>query len=280
MEIRGAGELPCDICGGVDHDLLFVKEGFRHVRCTACGLVFVNPRLKSHLEYQSRSGTGSMGDEALTPSQIRRLQREIRELDGYRKLNRILEVGPGRGWFLGEAGAAGWETWGVEVNRDALRHLSNRNLDRVISESADSFHAPSESVDVVRIWDVIEHLESPKQAMVNVHRVLRPGGLVRISTTNFDSLSRRVNGPEWVYLNGSDHIVLFEPRTIERLLVDTGFGNTRIRTRSFNLRRKLYHPEQPLPDTRSLLMPVRKIIDELMRFTMLGHQMIVTAERR
>jgi SAM-dependent methyltransferase len=267
----------CDLCGSEEQTLLFVKEGFRHVRCRTCGLVFVNPRLTEHLEIQSREGTGTMGEEQLTPSQIRRLRKELALLEPFRRLNRILEVGAGRGWFLDEASRLDWETWAVEINAQALEHLAKRACDRVIAQPAESFEAPPECVDIARMWDVIEHLPSPRRSVSNIYRVLRPGGLLRISTTNFASLSRWLNGPEWVYLNGSDHIFLFEPSTITRLLTQVGFSSISVRTRSFNMRRKLYHPEKELPLSVPLLSPFRKIIDELMRFTKYGHQMIVTA---
>ncbi|MEJ2717556.1 MAG: class I SAM-dependent methyltransferase [Deltaproteobacteria bacterium] len=269
--------IACDLCGSEDHALLFVKEGYRHVRCRACGLVFVNPRLTEHVEIQRRSGTGAMGEDRLTSSQVQRLRRELLALEPFRSRNRILEVGAGRGWFLAEASRSGWETWAVEINAQALEHLVQRDCARVIAQPAESFEAPSEYVDVARMWDVIEHLESPRRTVENIYRVLRPGGLLRLSTTNFASLSRWLNGPEWVYLNGSDHIFLFEPATITRLLERAGFSEIQVRTRSFNMRRKLYHPEKELPPAIPLLFPLRKIIDELMRFTKYGHQMIVTA---
>ncbi len=269
----------CDMCGGDDHSLVFVKEGFRHVRCTSCGLVFVNPRCSGHLETQMSSGTGAMGDDALTASQRKRLRKELALYNPYRKLNRILEVGAGRGWLLGEASASGWETWAAEVNAQALEHLKGRGLSRVLTESADRFCAPRGYFDVVRLWDVIEHLESPRAVLLRIGEALRQGGLLRISTTNFRSLSRWVNGPEWVYLNGSDHIVLFEPQTIRRLLDLTGFVNVRIRTRSFNLRKSLYHPPRDLTSISPIVAPLRKLIDESIRFTPFGHQMIVSAER-
>ena len=271
--------VPCDMCGSADHALVLVKEGFRHVRCRSCGLVFVNPRLKYHLEDQKHSGTGSMGEDELSPAQQKRLRRELADVEPWRQLNRILEIGAGRGWFLDEAGRAGWETWAVEINADALRYLRRTSVQRILMQPAEEFGAPPSSVDVVRMWDVIEHLQSPRQAVARIRSTLRPGGLLRLATTNFASLSRRVNGPEWVYLNGSDHIVLFEPDTITRLLMQEGFVDIAVRTRSFNLRRKLYHPEQELPPTRTLLRPFRKLIDEALRFTLLGHQMIVTAIR-
>jgi SAM-dependent methyltransferase len=268
----------CDLCGGETHDTLFVKEGFPHVRCRDCGLVFINPRLADHLDLQKISGTGSMGEDSLTEPQRRRLHKELTQVEPFRKLNRMLEVGAGRGWFLLEAKNKGWETWALEINRDALAHLENKRIDRIIVRPAEEFDAEL-PFDVVRMWDVIEHLRSPRQALANIHRVLRPGGLLRLSTTNFACLSRWINGPEWVYLNGSDHIILFEPPTIEKLLLENGFSNIRIRTRDFNMRRKLYHPERDLPAKWLILKPFRKLLDETMRFTRYGHQMIVTAVR-
>jgi len=272
--------IPCDLCGSEEYSLLFVKEGFRHVRCRECGLVFVNPRLADHTESQMCSGTGAMGDEHLTPSQERRLMREIAALEPYRHLNRILEVGAGRGWFLASAVRAGWDTWALEINSQALERLAALNLGRVITDPAEDFSCEPECVDVVRIWDVIEHLASPLRAVSNIHRALRWGGLLTLATTNFASLSRWVNGPEWVYLNGSDHIVLFEPATISRLLARVGFTAISIRTRSFNLRRKLYHPERELAARSRLLLPIRKLVDEAIGLTPYGHQMIVTAVKK
>jgi len=272
--------MPCDLCGGDEHALLFEKEGFRHVRCLDCGMVFINPRLIDHLDVQRRAGTGTMGEDRLTPSQVRRLRKDLKRAEPYRKLNRMLEVGAGRGWFLAEASRQGWETWAVEINAQALERLAGLGLDRVIARPAEDFDAPAGSVDMIRMWDVIEHLGSPWRAVANVFRVLRLGGLLRLSTTNFASLSRWINGPEWVYLNGSDHIFLFEPATVTRLLEQSGFLEIRIRTRSFNMRRKLYYPEQQLPPSPLLLTPLRKLIDESIRFTKYGHQMIVDAVKR
>jgi 2-polyprenyl-3-methyl-5-hydroxy-6-metoxy-1,4-benzoquinol methylase len=270
-------EARCDLCGSDRQELLFEKEGFRHVRCRNCGLVFVNPRLSGHVDAQTSGGTGTMGDDYLTPAQVRRLEREVAFLEPFRRLNRILEVGAGWGWFLSKAARLGWETWAVEINRSALERLARTEVHKVLVEPAETVSAPHDHFDVVRIWDVIEHLESPAACTRNMYRVLRPGGLLRLSTTNFASLSRWVNGPEWVYLNGADHIVLFEPATMTRLLAEAGFSAIEIRTRSFNLRRKLYHPERILPPRVPLPAPLRKLIDEMIGLTRFGHQMIVTA---
>ncbi len=207
----------CDLCGSEEHQLLFVKEGFHHVRCAGCGMVFVNPRLADHLDIQTVSGTGCMGEENISNSQRKRFQKELSTLEPFRHRNSIMEIGAGRGWFLLEASRLGWDTWAVEINSDAIKFLELNGIKQIIVQSAEDCEAPGDSMDVVRMWDVVEHFCSPRKALVNVYRMLRPGGLLRLATTNFASLSRWINGPEWVYLNGADHVYLFEPRTITRL---------------------------------------------------------------
>ncbi len=272
--------VPCNVCNGSDHSEMFNKEGFKHVRCDNCGHVFVNPRLASHVAFQECGGTATMGDMSLTSAQRKRLTKQVKAFEKHRVNNLIVEIGPGMGWFLQTAKDLGWETIGVEVNREIATKLRNMGITQIFSGSMESVELPESQADVVRLWDVIEHLEDPKLALMKCRASMREGGCLQISTTNFASLSRIVNGPEWVYLNGADHIHLFEPKTISDLLLRTGFKDINIRTRSFNLRKKLYHPEKVIHRAPIWLRPFRKIIDELIRFTSYGHQMIVHAIRR
>jgi hypothetical protein len=45
-------DVDCNLCGGAEKELLFDKDGFRHVRCRDCGLVYVTPRLSDHIGQQ------------------------------------------------------------------------------------------------------------------------------------------------------------------------------------------------------------------------------------
>lgn len=277
MLLKSYVEVCCDLCGSEERTPLFVKEGFVHVRCKNCGLVYVSPRLSDHLSGQVHAGTAEMGDDFLSKSQTKRLLDELKRLEQFRKLNRILEIGPGKGWFLEQANKLGWETWAVEVNSKALERLKAIGIHRIINDEESLNQILEESFDVVRIWDVLEHLESPKKTLAMSFNALRKAGIIKISTTNFRSLSRIVNGPNWVYLNGADHIVLFEPKTIDRMFREVGFSRIKVRTRSFNLRKKLYHPPEDLTKIPILIKPFRKLIDEAIQFTKYGHQLIVEA---
>jgi SAM-dependent methyltransferase len=267
----------CDLCGSNQEDLLFIKEGFRYVRCRYCKMVYVNPRLKEHHRYQKITGTGSMGHFHLSLKDRKKIRKEIQSLNIYRKKNLMLDIGAGRGWFLKEAAMAGWETWALEINTQAIDHLASIDLNQIITEPAENFKAPANSFDVVRIWDVIEHLESPRKAATNIFTVLRPGGLLLLSTTNFHSLSRIINGPQWIYLNGADHINLFTPETIQNFLESVGFCEIRISTKGFKPERRLFFPQRKLPPPLPILYPFRNLIHKLVQFTKYGHAMTVKA---
>ena len=56
--------------------------------------------------------------------------------------------------------------------------------------------------DVIRLNNVIEHIHYPAEFLSNVSMLLRKGGLLTISTTNYDSFSVLICGKEWIYFDG------------------------------------------------------------------------------
>jgi SAM-dependent methyltransferase len=63
--------------------------------------------------------------------------------------------------------------------------------DRVLQGSAEGLPVADESIDLVFLESVLEHVESPRRSLEEVHRVLRRGGVALIVTTNRYSLSPR-----------------------------------------------------------------------------------------
>lgn len=279
VDINNQIEVVCDQCGAVEYQVVLVKEGFRYVRCRTCSQVYVNPRLGKHINYQATIGEGCYVNNDPPQKDFSKLLEQVRSIECYRKINRVIDVGAGRGWFLRAAAKEGWETWAVEINRFALEILAQAGLDKIIAEPALEFEAPPESADVVRLWDVMAHLESPRRAVEHVYKILRPGGLLLISTLNFASLSRWVSGPNWVLLNGADHITVFEPQTIRGLLTDVGYRILSFKTKGYKPQSQLYFSEQKLPLPGPIFYPFRNIIHGLIRFTQYGHYITVQAQK-
>ncbi len=75
------------------------------------------------------------------------------------------------------------------------------------------------------MFDVIEHLFDPRSVLTAIARALVPGGLMVISTPNFDSASRHLLGVDWAVLSPLEHVYYFTEDSLRRLLEATGFSD-------------------------------------------------------
>ncbi len=79
--------------------------------------------------------------------------------------------------------------------------------------SADRFPYEDGAFDALTSIEVIEHLENPYHFLRECARILKPGGVLIISTPNPDHIFNRISfllhGRFYRFLDGNDHIMLF-----------------------------------------------------------------------
>jgi 2-polyprenyl-3-methyl-5-hydroxy-6-metoxy-1,4-benzoquinol methylase len=136
--------------------------------------------------------------------------------------SRVLDLGCGRGVILGALADRGLEVHGVEVSADAARGADPRAEIRIAPRLADAGY-PDAHFDEVVIWHVLEHLHDPKHALLEAHRILRPGGRLVVAVPNFSSLQARWAGAAWFHLDLPRHLWQFPLSALRRLLADCGF---------------------------------------------------------
>ena len=94
-----------------------------------------------------------------------------------------------------------------------------------VETAAENIDRPDDSFDVVVSKEVIEHLINPLDLLRQAYRLLRPGGILVLSTPNKDSLHLRVNRlfgrPD--FMCAGDHIREFTYREMQDMLVKAGF---------------------------------------------------------
>ena len=102
---------------------------------------------------------------------------------------KILDAPCGAGALVASLNAVGFEAWGADLQPEAQAVLGERFR---CGDLNSQLPWPDASFDVVVSVEGIEHLENRFGFLRAVHRLLRPGGLLVITTPNIVSLRSRV----------------------------------------------------------------------------------------
>ena len=98
---------------------------------------------------------------------------------------RVLEVGVGYGYGIERLASVAKAVVGIDILPSNIEHAARTySLANVHYEVADicTWAAADESFDVAVMVDVIEHITDDAAALRNVHRLLRPRGMLFVST--------------------------------------------------------------------------------------------------
>ena len=80
----------------------------------------------------------------------------------------------------------------------------------------------AKSIDLLTLWDVIEHTPDPKAVLRRAHELLKDDGVLTMSYPDYGSLAAKALGSRWPFLL-TVHLYYFTPATMTALLRATGF---------------------------------------------------------
>ena len=192
-----------------------------HLRCRACGLIFVAdlpPAEDLRASYQrvhesdfqvahKTDWAPFLAHKALT---LDRLGVAVPEGDAE---SRALDLGCGEGVLLGLLRDRGYLPWGLELNpvmAAQARDAGHAVLEGSLEDEAPPAGLPS-PFSLVLMNHVIEHLRRPDLALRRIHGWLRPGGSLLLETPM---------SPDY---RNIDHLYYFSAAALELLLTATGF---------------------------------------------------------
>ena len=139
----------------------------------------------------------------------------------------ILDLGSGRGEWLELLREEGLSARGVESNHALAAAGRRRGLEVIDQEAIEYLYKlPNSSLSAVTGFHVIEHLDFDAllELLLEVQRVLKPGGIVIFETPNPKNL---VVGACNFYADPTHHKPLF-PETLQMLLDSVGFERVRL----------------------------------------------------
>ena len=231
------------------------------VRCSACGMAYVNPRPSvaeigryypaSYGPYQQRKSKSrrhgirwtmlrwAWGAPSVKPSSLAcfamRLLALVRSPESlgfgvpYQGQGRLLDFGCGSGDFLRRMADLGWTVTGVDFSQDAVNTVRAAGIEAYIGTLPNP-NLGDRRFDVITMRMSLEHVHNPLETIRAACELLEPGGKLVIITPNFDAWDRTHFGEAWYALDLSRHLMHFEPATMRDLLQRAGLQVASIQT--------------------------------------------------
>ncbi len=196
----------------------------RHVECRNCRLIYVNPIENEGRINQDYSKMESIDAPVMRGSRLRAAKSQLQLLKKHTSGTNLLDIGCGEGFFLFSASKAGYVTKGVELSQDAAAYARKEFGLDVEAKPFEELHFPENHFDVVTLWQVLEHVPYPLMILKEVHRILKPGGLVAVSTPDIGGMLARILGTRWWNIRRV-HINQFTTETLRGMLGNAGFKN-------------------------------------------------------
>ncbi len=210
----GTQDIKCRLCGNVSllTNLTFGERTL--ARCASCKVMQVEP-FPSHEEilsfydgenFAKEDGTRFIGIAEKISVWFRKQRAKHIDNLVQKENARILDVGAGRGVMLNHLKNLGWETHGT------------------ITGDLRAAKFPPVYFDVVTLFHVLEHLESPIETLEEISRVIKPCGFLVLEAPNASGLLPRLFKTRWFGYNIPVHLFHFTPESLKKVLRDSGFS--------------------------------------------------------
>jgi 2-polyprenyl-3-methyl-5-hydroxy-6-metoxy-1,4-benzoquinol methylase len=205
------------------------------VRCPECRLMYAQPQYEPaeldelyrveyydehknlQTDYRERDYRSSQPLNRLVVDDLLERYPRLRAQAG--RAVRALDFGSGVGFFMDACRERGLEPLGMDFSEVASRYAKQRFGLEVRVPPDEALRAlPDASFELVTAWQVVEHLRRPRETLVELQRVLEPGGVLCITVPNLRSLYYRVQGARWFNIVNPTHLAFFDQRSLTRLL--------------------------------------------------------------
>lgn len=206
-----------------DRNRAISNEQFSYYSCPDCSLIFLSPIPKNLGDYYSEQ-------YYLLPTSLRELaqsaEAERYKIDLVKQFatqGRLLEIGPATGAFAYLAKEAGFEVETIEMNERCCKFIREViNIPAIQSDDIVSSLKQTQPIDVIALWQVIEHLPDPWTALDAIAQHLQPGGFLILAAPNPAALQFRLLKKFWTHVDAPRHLELIPTQLLTEFMKKRG----------------------------------------------------------
>jgi 2-polyprenyl-3-methyl-5-hydroxy-6-metoxy-1,4-benzoquinol methylase len=196
-------------------------------RCPRCGhcMADLDPgKLDFTRIYADSYFCGEEYDDYLKDKKIfeRQFKDRLRQVMTFKNAGNLVEIGCAYGFFL-QLARRFFTVRGFDISAGPVAYARDHLGLDAKCEDFNERALPPESVDVIVMWDTIEHLPRPDITVDAAWRALKPDGVLLLTTGDIGSVLARIRREKWRLIHPPTHLHYFSPRTISEFLRKAGF---------------------------------------------------------
>jgi SAM-dependent methyltransferase len=224
-------QTPCPLCNGNDYRFVTRTPDCEVYVCLVCGLSRTQPHHTAvatkvytadyHRKHSYLASSLNEQVARMRLAMLRRLKPAART---------FLDVGCATGYAMQLAQSRGWQVYGTDISGFATEYAcGKRGLRNVHTGTLISAQLPEAYFDVIYCSHVLEHLSDPLDNLCEMHRLLRPDGVLFISVPNIRSVRHWLKGDAWY---SPYHLYDYDVDTLRQMLKRVDFRVVRLWTDS------------------------------------------------
>lgn len=247
----------CPLCAS--HGAAFVSDvcdpdaqlqgswSFHCCRNKDCAVIWLDPApapeelWKAYANYHThtKARSGKLGKAMLSLAHrfIRLFFYPLRWMSGLKKeadierwmaladepVGKVLDVGCGGGRFLARMKKRGWKVEGTDFDHNAAQKVTQKYGIKTHVGDLPECGLNADDYDAITLNQAIEHLYDPKATLAECYRLLKPGGLLVMTTPNPRSIGAMLFGQHWRGWEAPRHLFLYSVDALQQLSVQAGF---------------------------------------------------------
>jgi 2-polyprenyl-3-methyl-5-hydroxy-6-metoxy-1,4-benzoquinol methylase len=195
---------------------------FNVVRCSDCGLHYVNPRPTLEEIGKHYPPDYSEHTEGHWANPFVSTEADI-VASYFDAPGSVLDIGCASGAFLLAMHHRGWRLSGTDTSEQAheiAKAVPDADIRLGYLRRGDF---PPASFDAITLWSVFEHLHDPLDTLRIIRELLKPEGRLFMVVPNYRGLERMIFRTRWFALELPRHLYHFTPETMEQMLHKGGF---------------------------------------------------------
>lgn len=203
----------------------FKDYGDELFECMNCGLVFAKhipsfKELQKLYEEEYFFGMEYSDYKADRPALEKNFRQRVKHLKKYiHKNSKVLEIGCAYGYFLNLIKEdVAWHK-GFDVSKEGIQYaVEELKVNATSKDFLSDKSIKPKSLDLVCMWDVMEHFGEPQEHVKKAAQLLKKGGALCFTTGDVGAFVPRRRRTKWRMVHPPTHIYYFNVKSLDLLL--------------------------------------------------------------